>query len=495
MRSKYPERAGWNVRTWPQTSMYSGHAAAGSWEMTFFIELGTSKWLRAYGWAITGISCVNGGMAEPRSGFIVDPLSWLASASERGDFAVVDADGPVTTARARCTVAVFGPSAVRQVLSDLDTFGMPVSMSQRYGLPPVLANLNSALFSMTGPHHRSRQRLLVNCLGPTFAADHTAAIDAGIEEFLRGWRTGEQVPLLTETRRLARVVAQRVVLGTTGDDPIGGLIQRYFDLRRSYRSSNRASVPVRFDELVAAGTEVDRQLRAHVRTLRAGGDQPYSVLAHLCKQADTVSEDGMSEDELVAHANILFMSSSEPIATAMAWILLGLSQRARLRDALRAEGSLVHGVVNEFLRLVPPNALMVRVAGRATEVAGVAIEPETEVLISPFVEHRRANVFPDPLRVTPERWASARPGPFQFLPFGNGARSCLGRQIAQVTLERGTSALLARYDPSLPGPHRLGWRMNVTLLPAGDPLLLLAEPGMPVDPGVLSGPAAELLGC
>lgn len=436
------------------------------------------------------------GMAEPRSGFIADPLGWLASASERGDFAVVDADGPVNTQRARRTVAVFGPKAVRQVLSDLDTFAMPVSMSQRYGLPPVLANLNSALFSMTGPHHRSRQRLLANCLGPAFAAEHATAIDKGVEEFLLGWRTGEQVPLLTEMRRLARLVAQRVVLGTTGDDPIGGLIQRYFDLRRGYRSRLGNRTPERFDELVAAGTEVDRRLRGHVRNLRADGDRPYSVLAHLCRHADTVSGDGMSEDELVAHANILFMSSSEPIATAMTWILLGLSQRARLRDALRAEedDSLVRGVVNEFLRLVPPNALMIRVAGRATEVAGVAIEPETEILISPFAEHRRADVFPDPLRVVPERWATARPGPFQFLPFGNGARSCLGRQIALATLERGTSALLARHDPVLPGPHRLDWFMNVTLLPAKDSPVLLAEPGASADPGVLSGPAAGLLG-
>jgi cytochrome P450 len=437
------------------------------------------------------------GMAEPRPGFTADPLAWLASASKRGDIAVVDADGPVTAPQARRTVAVFGPSAVRQVLSDLDLFGMPVSMSRRYGLPPVLANLNSALFSMTGPHHRSRQRLLAGCLGPAFAADHAAAIDQGIEDFLRGWQTGEQVPLLTEMRRLARLVAQRVVLGTTGDDPIGGLIQRYFDLRRSYRPPCGTRMPERFGELVAAGTEVDRQLRAHVRTLRADGDRPYSVLAHLCRQAGAASEGGMSEDELVAHANILFMSSSEPIATAMAWILLGLSQRARLRDALRegAAGSLVRGVVNEFLRLVPPNALMIRVAGRAAEVAGVTIEPETEILISPFAEHRRADVFPDPLRVVPERWVLARPGPFQFLPFGNGARSCLGRQIAQATLERGTSALLARHDPVLPGRHRLDWIMNVTLQPAGDPLLLLAEPGAQVGQGVLSGRAAELLGC
>lgn len=431
-------------------------------------------------------------MAEPRSGFHADPLGWLVRASGCGDLAVIDADGPVTTPEACCAVAVFGPGAVRQVLSDLDTFGMPVSMSRRYQLPPALVNLNSALFSMTGSQHHSRQRLLISCLGPAFAAQHAAAIDQGIGEFLRGWRTGEQVPVLTEMRRLARLVAQRVVLGVTGDDPIGGLIQRYFNLRRSYRPST----PERFTELVAAGMEVDQRLREHVRALRAGGDRPYSVLAQLCQQAGTVSGGEMSEDELVAHANILFMSSSEPIATAMTWILLGLSQRPRLREALRtrAEGSLVHGVVNEFLRLAPPNALMIRVASRATEVAGVTVEPETEILLSPFAEHRRPSVFPDPLRVVPERWATARPGPFQFLPFGNGARSCLGRPVAQVTLERATSALLAQHDPVLPGQFQLDWLMNVTLLPAADPPLLLAEPGASTSPGVLSGAAAELLG-
>src|SRR5437764_8598297 len=105
-------------------------------------------------------------MADPVPGFADDPLAWMVRASGQGDFAVVDPAGPVTTPRARRTVAVFGPRALRQVLTDLDTFAMPASVSQRYGLPPALANLNSALFSMTGPRHRDHQRLLVDCLGP-----------------------------------------------------------------------------------------------------------------------------------------------------------------------------------------------------------------------------------------------------------------------------------------------------------------------------------------
>jgi len=424
------------------------------------------------------------------SGFVDDPLNWLVRASANGDVAVIDPDGPITSrSAARRTVAVFGQRAVRQVLSDLDTFGMPVSVSERYDLPPVLANLNSALFSMTGPRHRSRQRLLADCLGPAFAAEHNAAIDRGVADFLRGWRIGDQVPLLSEMRRFARLVAQQVVLGTTAEDPIGARIQRYFDLRRRYGSRLGVRTAETLDELVTEGTRVDHLLRAQVAALREGGDNRYSALGHLCRQGGD-----LTVDELVAHANILFMSSSEPIATAMTWILLGLTQHPRLRAAIRdaPDETLVAGVVNEFLRLVPPSALMVRLTRRPAEVAGVMLEPKTEVLISPFAEHRREDVFADPLSLSPQRWIDARPGPFQFLPFGNGARSCLGKRIAQATLQRGTAKLLAGYDPVLPVPRRLDWSVNVTLMPAGDPMVLLAEPGSPVG-GILSGPAAELL--
>lgn len=379
---------------------------------------------------------------------------------------------------------------------------MPVSVSTRHGLPPALANLNSALFSMTGSRHRSRQQLLARLLGPAFAAEHEAAIDRGIRTFIQSIPIGNEISLMDEMRRLAQLVAEQVLLGTSGSEiEIGPEIQRYFDQRRHYASRDIDRGPERLGALMEQGARVDALLRARVRALRHRTTEAgHGVLGHLCRYGDD-PELVLTEDELVAHANVLFMSSSEPIATAMTWILLGLSQRPELRAAIRKEGrhlrsisGLLRGTVREVLRLVPPSAIMVRLTRREVRIAGSLLPPPCEVIVCPFAEHRRPEAFPDPHRLWPERWIEARPDPFQFLPFGSGTRSCLGRRIALATLERATRAVLMAADPVLAYPQRLDWRMNVTLLPASDPVLRLAPLGrVPVRGGELSGPAAALL--
>jgi cytochrome P450 len=447
-------------------------------------------------------------MGEPvgtaRSGFVADPLGWLLSASRAGPLAFVSRAGPVLSRdpAAAATVAAFGPDAVRRVLGDIDTFGMPVSVSVRHDLPPVLANLSSALFSMSGSEHRSRQRVLARLLGPAFAAEHHAAIDRGLEEFRPGWSPGRRVWLIAEMRRLARLVAARVLLGPTGGaDEVGLEIQRYFELRRGYAAPGSVRDPDQLDLLTRQGARVDGLLRERVRTLRGGpsGDG-HGVLGHLCRLA-VGREPDLSEDELVAHASVLFMSSSEPVATALTWIVLTLTQHPELRVAIRAEqrdpaaeAGWLRGTVHEVLRLVPPSAIMVRLTRREVSLAGVPLPARCEVIVSPFAEHRRPDAFPEPDRLWPQRWRSARPDAFQFLPFGGGVRACLGRRIALQTLERGTGALLAAADPVLAHPQRLDWRMNVTLLPAGDVAVRLDAPGGRAAPGPeLTGPVSDLV--
>jgi cytochrome P450 len=435
--------------------------------------------------------------------FVDDPLGWLWAASHRGSLAVVDREPTAADPEsAPGPVAVFGPEALRQVLNDIDSFGMPVSLARRHELPSILANLNSAVFSMTGARHRSRQQLLARLLGPACAAEHQAAIDRGLANFLHGHRAGRDIFLLHEMRRLARLVAEQVILGIDEPDGEAGLqIQRYFDQRRRYASRSAARTPVDRDALIKQGTLVDGLLREQIRAhRRRPSDRARGVLGHLCQHGEDPGL-GFTEDELVAHANILFMASSEPIATAMTWIMLAGTQRPGLRALIRDEASsgkgsapLLRGAVLEMLRLVPPSAIISRLTTKEVRVAEVNLPAATEVLLSPFVEHRRAETFPNPLRFWPERWATARPGPFQFLPFGNGARSCLGRQIALATLERATVKLLTAAEPLLPYPQRLDWRMSITLLPATDPVVRLEHPGQRPRRGhMLSGPAAALL--
>jgi cytochrome P450 len=437
--------------------------------------------------------------------FVADPLGWLLDASRRGPTAIVSRSGSVLS-RAPSgsgTVAVFGPDSVRTVLNDIATFGMPVSVSTRYRLPEPLANLNNALFSMTGAEHRERQHLLAKLLAPALGAEHRDAIERGVRAFLGTIPPGAEIRVIQEMRELARHVAEEVLFGSAEPhEPVGREIQRYFELRRRYASREGGQTDEGgLDALVAQGTRVDSLLRARVRALRRSPrGHGYSVLGELCSYADDPAL-ALGEDELVAHANILFMSSSEPIATAMTWTLLALASRPALRAAIREEGEepfatspLLVGTIREVLRLVPPSAILVRLTRRAGQVGGVDLPAGCEVILSPFVEHRRPFPFVEPHRLWPERWRTVQPGPYEFLPFGAGARACLGRRIALSTLKLATRAILAKADPVLAHPQWLDWRMNLTLLPSTDPVLHMAAPGSRSGPvAELSGPAAALL--
>ena len=53
--------------------------------------------------------------------------------------------------------------------------------------------------------------------------------------------------------------------------------------------------------------------------------------------------------------------------------------------------------------------------------------------MSPWVTHREERFFPDPLRFDPDRWlpeATRRAAALRVLPFGGGARQCIGEQFA-----------------------------------------------------------------
>ena len=453
--------------------------------------------------------------ADPFEAFDADPLAFLAEARRaHGDVVALVEDRPVFSRAERCAgaIAVFGADNQRAVLSSMETFGMPVSVGERYRFPPPLANLNTGLFSMRGEKHRARQQLLVSLLHAWVLDDHHAALRAGCRAFLAGLRPGRPFHLLDEMRRFSLHVSSRLVFGSSprGAVALGTQIQAYFQGRRAYATFRGAGGDEARAELLALGTAIDGAIRDRLaRCLRHGGP-PRSLLARLAAQS---AAHGLSEDELVAHGNILFTSGSEPVAVALTWTLLVLSQLPSIRRALRRELAgaktggrtpgaaalralpLLDAVVRESLRLLPPNAIMVRLTAAPATLTGHALPAGCEVLLCPFVSHRDPDRFPDPRSFSPGRWAQAKPTAFEYLPFGAGARYCVGQKLAADTLRLGLAVLLGRYDVVLDGDQDVDWIMNVNLMPANDPVMVLRAPaaGAIARGGRLGGPVAGLL--
>ena len=92
---------------------------------------------------------------------------------------------------------------------------------------------------------------------------------------------------------------------------------------------------------------------------------------------------------------------------------------------------------------------------RDFEFAGRRVPARSTLLFSPYVTHRLAEVWPDPLRFRPERWdpdsaGFAKRGPHEFLPFGGGPHRCIGSTLATTELTVMLARLLQRASLWLP---------------------------------------------
>ncbi|OTB05680.1 hypothetical protein M426DRAFT_10430 [Hypoxylon sp. CI-4A] len=112
-------------------------------------------------------------------------------------------------------------------------------------------------------------------------------------------------------------------------------------------------------------------------------------------------------------------------------------------------------VINEVLRFVTVIPLNERIALRDTVLpkgggedgqSPVFVPEGTQVLIPLYAMQHRADIWgPDVEEFRPERWETHRPG-WEFIPFGAGARKCLGQQFGRQEVGYVISRFCQKYD-------------------------------------------------
>jgi cytochrome P450 len=136
-------------------------------------------------------------------------------------------------------------------------------------------------------------------------------------------------------------------------------------------------------------------------------------------------------------------------------------------------------VLNETLRLYPPAPALGRVTSTGDRIGGYDIPPGAIIVVSPWATHRRADVWPDPQRFDPERFApdaeAARPR-YAHFPFAGGPRRCIGAHFAMTEAVTAMATLVAGYTLRSESAT-VPLRTDVTLHPAGPVLSHLTRRG------------------
>jgi len=426
--------------------------------------------------------------------FYEDPLNFLAeSRSTYGDIFVLRESGPVFSRSEDCAgaVAVFGSANQRAVLSDIEVFALPVSAAEHLQLPATLVNLNRGLHSMRGEQHADQQRTVLAVLSESAIEEQGGAVDDELESFMADIREDYTVSLLSSMRKLALQVSTRLLFGDYPERAdLARLLYSFFQARREGTSQRSSLSESARNELIALGQSSDEALRRFIGWgRRQTATASNGLLTRLCR-----TYNNLSDDDLVAHCNVFFMSSNEPIAVSLMWILLILSQLPHLRRELRAErGTSLQWVINEVVRLLTPNAMMVRITTVRAKLDGVELPERCELVLCPFLAHRDPDRFPQPDRFLPQRWRDFKPSPFEYFPFGAGGHACVGQRLAMYLLKTVLSRLL-QLDFALDGDQEVDWGIDIMLTPVNDVLMKIRETNNPIDDaGKMLGPVAQMV--
>lgn len=145
----------------------------------------------------------------------------------------------------------------------------------------------------------------------------------------------------------------------------------------------------------------------------------------------------------------LHVLASEPDVArrATAEVDAAIGARPPRAADLPALGEL-HRIGQETLRRYSPVWHMPYQCKQATVIGGYRIPARAIVSISPYLLHRRADLWPEPRRFDPDRFLADRVrarSPYAYIPFGIGARRCIGARLSAIELGLVLAAVIQRF--------------------------------------------------
>jgi len=362
------------------------------------------------------------------------------------------------------------------------------AFSKSLGTRVLRLLLGEGLLTSEDPLHRQMRRIVQPAFHRERIAEYAHAMERDANEFADGLNDGRTLDAHAAMTALTLRIATETLFGSDESDaarvvgdalrlmmgqfpymltPIGSLRSRLpFRKTRQFWHA-RATLDAIMFELIA-------------RRRRDGSERTDALSLLLAARADDTGyrpADSQLRDEIMT----LFIAGHETTANALTWALVLLAQHPGIDDRLAAaardgDRAYIVRTVKEVLRLYPPAWIIGRETLRdVTLNGGVAIPERTTVFFAPLMLHRRPDLFPYPDRFDPDRWHGSEPPPFAYVPFGGGARRCIGEEFALAEIAIVLTSLVSRWRFTLAPGASTRTAPLVTLRPAGPVLMNVAR--------------------
>jgi cytochrome P450 len=153
-----------------------------------------------------------------------------------------------------------------------------------------------------------------------------------------------------------------------------------------------------------------------------------------------VDGEPLDDRAMAGYYIILAAAGHDTTSASTAGAMLALAQDPDQFRRLKADRSLLPGIVEEAIRWTTPVQHFMRTAAEDVELGGQRIAKDDWLMLSYVSANHDDSVFPDP-----RRFDAAR-SPNRHLAFGAGAHQCLGLHMARLEMRILFEELLDRLD-------------------------------------------------
>lgn len=393
-------------------------------------------------------------------GLARNPYAFLESLSQQGDLVRVRI-GPTSA------VVVCDPGLLRKVMLDDRTFDKGGMIYTR--LREVLGN---GLANCPKAEHRRQRRLVQPVFHPSRLPAYTQTVTEQVTKRTDAWQEGQTLDVRREMYKITvAIVIDAMLSSALTPAQTEEALDTFTDVINGFY--RRMLMPPGIDRLPTPGNRRYFSARARLRKIivsavrehqATGTDHEDLLSVLLAARDDDGPHDRLTDEELYDQVVTFFVAGSDTSANLLAWVLCLMAQHPEIEQQVHTEvdhvlngrqathadlPTLTHTTraVTEALRTWPPGWIITRTVTADTTLGRHTLTAGTTLICSPYLIHRRPDLYANPARFDPRRWEDDMPSPSDsaFIPFGAGARKCIGESFAMAQAVLAVATIAARW--------------------------------------------------
>ncbi len=371
-------------------------------------------------------------------------------------------------------VFVSNPQALQEILTgDTKEFDAPGESNKI--MEPLLGKQSA--IALSGAAHRRQRQLMMPPFHGERMRTYGETIGEVTEQVMNQWQQGKPFCVRTSTQAITLRVMMKAVFGLN-EDARGEQIEHLLVAMMEGMSVPLSAAMLYFPALqrdlgpltpwgkfLRRQQQTDNLLYEEMQQRREQPDPNRTDILSLLMAARDEAGEPMTDEELRDELMTLLLAGHETTATAIAWALYWIHKLPSVREKLLQEldslgdnpdpGAIfklpyLNAVCSETLRIYPVGMLTFpRVPKVPVTLGGYDIEPGTILMGSIYLTHQREDLYPEAKQFKPERFLERQYSPYEFLPFGGGARRCIGYAFALFEMKVVLAKILSRFELEL----------------------------------------------